>query len=174
MKNRRGATVIELLVVSSIFLVMLATLWMIYNSTLKVERSVSLKVDLDREVFAAVRNLDAALKTSRLTQPSDWYDPQLVASIELTPLSLDSSGQPLINAQGIPQFGTPFTIVFQNGVLLRPDTKRRLARLGANGDVKFIRSSLGMLEMRLKIEKTGYRGQTTSRQLAFQFCLYNQ
>lgn len=174
MRSRRGATLIELLVVSSMFLSIIAALWMIYNSTLKVERSVSLKVDLDREIFAAVRNLDAALKTSRLTQPADWYDPQLVESIELTPLSLDNSGQPLVNAQGVPQFGAPFTIEFKNGVLSRPDTKRRYARMGSNGDIKFIRSSLGMLEMRLKIEKTGYRGQTTSRQLAFQFCLYNQ
>jgi hypothetical protein len=174
MKTRRGSTLFELLVVGTMFLSMLTALWMIYDSTITVERNITLKVDVDREIFAAARNLDAALKTSRLTRPADWYDPQLVESVELTPLSLDTSGQPVINPQGIPQFGAPFTIAFQNGELVRPDTKRRLARLGSNGQVKFIRSGLGMLEMRLRIEKTGYRGQTTSRQLAFQFCLYNQ
>ena len=174
MRRVGGSTLIELIVVGSIFLAVLAALWGIYEATMVVERNVNLKVDLDREVIAAARNLDALLKTSRLEQPADWFNAKPVDSIELLPLSVGDNGLPLLTSQGMPQFGTPFKILCQNGVLQRPDTKRRLARLGDSGKVQFLRSSQGMLDMNLQIEKTGYRGKTTSRQLTFQFCLYNQ
>ena len=175
MSRKRGSTLIELVVVGSIFLAVLAALWMIYDATMAVERKVSLKVDLDREIFAAVRHLDAALRTSRLVQPADWFsNPQPVDSISLLPLSVGNDGQPLLTPLGIPRFGNAFTILFQNGELLRPDMKRRFAKLGANSHLEFLRSSQGMLQMSLKVEKTGFREQTTSRDLTFQFCLFNQ
>lgn len=175
MIRRRGSTLIELVVVGSIFLAVLAALWMIYDATMAVERKVSLKVDVDREVFAAVRHVDAALRTSRLVQPADWFNnPQPVDSISLLPLSVGSDGLPLLTALGAPQFGNPFTILFHNGELLRPDIKRRFAKLGANSQVRFLRSSQGMLQMSLKVEKTGFRDAVTSRDLTFQFCLFNQ
>lgn len=172
--ERRGATLIELVVVGSIFLAVLTALTMIYNATLAVQRSVSLKVDVDREVFAAVRHLEAALRTSRLVQPADWYAPQTVDSIELRPLSLGSDGLPLFTPQGIPLFGNAFTIRFENGELVRTDINRRFARLGTNGRAEFVRASQGVLEMHLQVEKTGFREETTRRDLTFQFCLFNQ
>jgi len=174
-KKSRGATLIELVVVGSIFLSVMTALWMIYDATMAVERKVSLKVDLDREIFAAVRHVDAALRASRLVQPADWYNnPQPVDNISLLPLSVGSDGLPLLTAAGLPRFGNAFTILFDKGELVRPDLKRRFAKLGANSQVTFLRSSQGMLQMRLKAEKTGFREQTTSRDLTFQFCLFNQ
>ena len=175
MKKPRGATLLELMVVGSIFLCVLTALWMIYDATIAVERKVSLKVDLDREIFAAVRHIDAALRTSRLVQPADWFNnPQPVDSISLMPLSVGNDGQPVINTLGVPQFGTPFSIIFHNGELGRPDIKRRFAKLGPDSQISFLRSSQGMLQMSLKVEKKGFRDQTTSRDLTFQFCLFNQ
>jgi len=175
MKRRLGSTLLELVVVGALFLSMVAALWMIHDATVKVERSVSLKVDLDREIFAAVRHLDVCLRECRLVQPNDWYsNPQPVTSLQLEPLSVNAGGQPVLTPQGIPTFGAPYTIVFQNEELVRPDTRRRFARLGRNGRVSFLRSSQGMLEMNLEVEKTGFREQTTSRKLTFKFSLFNQ
>ena len=175
MKRRRGSTLLELVVVGALFLSMTAALWMIHDATVTVERSVSLKVDLDREIFAAVRHLDVCLRECRLVRPNDWYsNPQPVTSLELQPLTVDPNGQPVLTAQGIPTFGTPYTIIFQNEELVRPDTGRRFARLGQNGRVRFVRSSQGMLEMNLEVEKSGFREQTTSRKLTFKFSLFNQ
>lgn len=174
MKKRRGATLIELLVVGSIFMAVLTALYLIHDATMTVQRSVSLKVEADREVFAAVRHVDATLRGSRLVQPSDWYNPQLADSIQLQPLSVTAGGVPVFSAFGVPQFDSPFTIQFQNGELVRLDTNRRFANLGPNGSVHFLRRTQGMLEMRLKVEKSGFREQTTSRELTFQFCLFNQ
>lgn len=173
--KRRGATLLELVVVGSLFLAMAAALWMIHDATVTVERRVSLKVDVDREVFAAVRHIDACLRECRLVKPADWYsNPQPVDSLELQPLRVDASGQPVLNSQGVPQFGAPYTIAFQNQQLIRPDTKKVMARLGRGGQARFLRVSQGMLQMNLEIEKIGFRNQTTSRQLTFKFSLFNQ
>lgn len=175
MRRKRGSTLLELVVVGSLFLAMLAALWMIHDATVTVERSLSLKVDLDREIFAAVRHLDACLRECRLVRPADWYgNPQPVSSLELQPLRVAADGQPVLNAQGVPQFGTAYTIVFEHEELVRSDTKRRLARLGRHGQASFLRTSQGMLEMKLQLEKTGFREKTTSRQLTFKFSLFNQ
>lgn len=173
-RRRRGATFIELLVVGSIFMAVLTALYLIHDATMNVQRSVSLKLDVDREVFAAVRHVDATLRGCRLVQPSDWFNPQLVDSIQVQPLSVAANGLPEFSAFGVPQFDSPFTIQFENGELTRLDTNRRFANLGPNGKVEFVRRSQGTLEMRLKVEKTGYREQTTARELTFQFCLFNQ
>jgi hypothetical protein len=174
MSKRRGATLIELLVVGSIFMAVLTALYFIHDATMAVERSVSLKVDVDREVFAAVRHVDATLRGARLVLPADWYNPQLVHHVEVEPLSVSPNGLPVFSALGIAQFDAPFTIRFQDGELVRLDTSRRFANLGTNGKVEFLRRSQGVLEMRLKVQKTGYRERTTARELTFQFCLFNQ
>ncbi|MBX3168829.1 MAG: hypothetical protein KF760_15545 [Candidatus Eremiobacteraeota bacterium] len=175
MRRSRGTTLLELVVVGSLFLAVAAALWMIRDATVTVEHNLSSKVDLDREIFAAVRHLDACLRECRLVQPSDWYShPQPVTSLELQPLRVDSDGQPVLTAQGTPAFGTAYTIVFQNEELVRPGIRRRLARLGHNGRVSFLRTSQSLLEMNLQVEKTVFREQTTSRQLTFKFSLFNQ
>lgn len=174
MNKRRGATLIEMVVVGSIFFAVFAALYQILDATMAVQRSVSLKVDVDREVFAAVRHIDATLRATRLVRPADWYNPQPADSIEVEPLALGADGSPLFSAVGVPLFEGPFTIRFQNGELMRLDTSRRYARLGNNGGGQFVRRTQGMLEMRLNVEKSGDRGQSTAREVTFQFCLFNQ
>lgn len=177
MRRARGTTMIELIVVGSMFLGLLTTLWMIYDSTWRVERNLSLKVDVDREVFAAVRHVDALVKTCRLVKPGEWSETAPpVDTIELKPLLVGADGQPMLNAKGFPDWGTAFTVSFAGGELVRVvDTeRRRLARLGEDGRAQFRRPSQGMLEMDVKIEKVGFRDQKTSKELTFQFRLFNQ
>jgi len=168
---------VELIVVGSMFLGMLTVLWLIYDSTWRVERNLGLKVDVDREVYAAVRHVDALVKTCRLEKPKEWSTTAPpVDTIELKPLLVGDDGQPQLNAKGFPEWGTPFTVTFENGELVRiVDTdRRRLARLGATGLAQFRRPSQGMLEMEVRIEKVGFRDEKTSKALTFQFRLFNQ
>lgn len=170
---------IELIVVGSMFLGMLTALWAIYSSTMRVEHNLSLKVDLDREVYAAARHMDALLKTSRLIQPAAWKDPEPVDTIELQPLLLGADGQPVLNAKGFPNWGPTFTVSFLEGEkgmeLVRvSDKTRRLAQLGQAGSGTFTRTSQGMLEMQIKLEKIGFREEKQARELKFQFRLFNQ
>ncbi len=175
MTRPRGATMIELIVVGSMFLGMLTALWAIYSTTMRVEHNLSLKVDLDREVYAAARHVDTLLKTSRLIQPAAWKDPEPVDTIELQPLLVGADGQPVLNAKGFPNWGPTFTVSFLEGDLVRvSDKTRRLARLGAGGSGTFTRTSHGMLEMQIHLEKIGFRDEKQTRDLKFQFRLFNQ
>lgn len=171
----RGATLAEVLVVSTVFSVLLLAIWMIYHSSVKAERLISLKADIDREIMAATRHLDASLKSSRLMAPNDWIEPEYVTSLELTPLMLGPDGEPSVTAEGLPEWGEPFTISFENGELVRITSERRvLARFGDEGTARFIRRSRGMLEMEVQLTKEGTHGARSSRQTTFQFRLFNQ
>ena len=92
----RGATLIEVLVVTTVFSMLLVAIWGIYHSAVRAERLISLKTDIDRVIMTATRHLDSALKSSQLTQPNDWTDPQYVTELELTPLKLGPDGEPQI------------------------------------------------------------------------------
>lgn len=171
----RGATLIEVLVVGSLFLALVAAIWMIYHSTVRAQRLITLHSDVDRAVMAGVRHVDASLRSAELVEPHDWTAPEPVESIELRPLKLDEDGDPVVSAEGVPEWGEPFTIVFENGELVRvTDERRVLARLGEDGSVRFIRSSWRMLEMEVKLTREDDRGQKASREMTFQFRLFNQ
>ena len=171
----RGATLIEVLVVTTVFSMLLVAIWGIYHSAVRAERLISLKTDIDRVIMAATRHLDSALKSSQLTQPNDWTDPQYVTELELTPLKLGPDGEPLVTAVGLPEWGDPFTISFENQELVRQTSERRvLANFGDEGSVRFIRRSKGMLEMEVQLTKEGMHGVTSTRRTTFQFRLFNQ
>lgn len=173
--RRRGATLIEVMVVGTVFFGLLLTIWLIYESTVKVERSISLKSDVDRTLMTAVRHVDSALKSSRLLQPSDFTSPAPVTSIELRPLLLDAAGEPLVTAEGLPEWGDPFTIVFENHELVRVGTQRRsFGNFGTLGSVTFTRTSKTMLEMAVIVEKEGFRDEKSTRAMTFPFRLFNQ
>jgi hypothetical protein len=176
----RGATLMEIMVVSTIFFIIMAAILMIYLTSVRLERQVSLKSDVDRTLMAAVRHIDAYLKSSRLVvpvRPDEWTDPVPVTTLELRPLKLEPDGTPVVTAEGLPEWDPPFTITFEAGVgdLVHIDTDRRiLARLGDEGDVTFLRPSKGMLEMNLKMVKTGAQEYQVARDTTFQFRLFNQ
>lgn len=177
MRRARGATLLELIVVGGMFLGLLTTLWLIYDSAWRVERDLGLKVDVDREVFAAVRHVDALVKTCKLVKPAEWSTTAApLDTIELRPLLLDENREPVLNAKGFPDWGTPFTVSFENQELVQvtDQQRRRLARLGATGLAQFRRPSQGMLEMDVKVEKVGFRDEKSEKELTFQFRLFNQ
>ena len=172
----KGATLPEVLVVSTVFFVMLAAIMAIYFSTSKAQRLISVKSDIDRELMAAVRHVDASVKSSQLLTPDDYDDdPQFVETIQLKPLKLDDDGRPSTTAEGLPEWGEPYTISFDQGQLVRVNPQRRvLAKLGGQGFVRFIRPSKEMLEMAIKVEKEGAQDYKSSRETTFQFRLFNQ
>lgn len=172
-----GATLMEVIVVGSIFFVMLAAIVGIYMSTVRAERVISVKSDIDRVLMAAVRHVDAELKTARLTLPDDYdqEEPQYTETIELIPLKTESDGTPVVTADGLPEWGEPFTITFDQGQLFRLNPEKRVyAQLGDQGHVRFLRPSKQMLEMEVKVEKEGTQEYKSSRQSTFQFRLFNQ
>lgn len=170
----------EVMVVSTIFFAVMAALLMIYLTSVRLERQVSLKSDVDRTLMAAVRHLDGYLKSARLVspiRPDEWTDPVPVTTLELRPFKLQPDGTPAVTADGLPEWDPPFTITFEDatGELVHIDTDRRvLARLGDEGDVSFLRPSKGMLEMHLKMVKKGVQGYEVARETTFQFRLFNQ
>lgn len=171
----RGATLLEVLVVSTVFMVLLLAIWLIYDATVRAERFITLNTDIDRTLMTAVRHVDADLKSSRLVEPSDWASPVPVESLQLQPLNLDASGEPVVTAEGLPDLGDPFTIAFERPELVRNATHRRsLGDFGENGSVKFLRKSKTMLEMAVVIEKEDQKGEKSSRTLTFPFRLFNQ
>jgi hypothetical protein len=172
----RGATLAEVMVVATVFFVMLAAVMMIYFSTARAQRLISVKSDIDRELMAAVRHVDAAMKSARLVLPDDFDDnPQYVETIELIPLKMEADGTPMVTAEGLPEWGDSYTISFEQGELVRENPTRRVyAKLGDNGFVRFIRPTKQMLEMDVKVEKLGTQGYKSSRETTFQFRLFNQ
>lgn len=173
--SRRGATLIEVLVVCSMFLVLMLAIWLFYDSTVRVERSITLHSDLDRTLMAAVRHVDSSLRSSKLLAPNDWNAPAPVQTIQLRSLKLDANGEALITPMGLPIWDEPFTIAFENQELVRIGQSRRsLGDFGENGKVEFLRKSRRMLEMTVVIEKVNRRGEKTTRQLTFPFRLFNQ
>ncbi len=175
MRRQRGVTLIEVMVVGACFLGLLLAIWLIYESTLRAERLITLKSDLDRTLMTSVRQVDAALKSSRLLQPADTTAPVPVESIELEPLLLDANDEPVVTAEGLPELGEPFTLAFEGHELVRNGEHRRvLGNFGESGSVKFLRRSKTMLEMAVVIEKVDQRGQKTTREMTFPFRLFNQ
>ncbi len=171
----RGATLIEVMVVGSIFFALLLAIWLIYESTVRVERLITLKSDIDRTLMTAVRHVDATLRSSRLVEPADWTDPRPVESIKLEPLSLDENGEPRVTAQGLPEWGEPFSLSFENRELVRiAEQRRSLGNLGEGGSARFIRRSKTRLEMAVVVEKVSPRGEKGSREMTFPFRLFNQ
>ncbi len=178
MRRNLGTTLIEILVVFGIFFILSAAILMIYTSMIRIEKQVSLKTDLDRAIIAAVRHIDASLKSSRLiepTRPDAWTEPLEVNRLRLEPLKLQPNGQPAVTAEGFPEWGTPFAIFFEKGELLRENPQRRvLAHLGPQGGVGFLRPNKNLLKMRIHAKNLGERGYETSRDTTFQFRLFNQ
>ncbi len=174
--HRKGATLIEVMVVGSIFFVMLAAIVAIYLSTIRAERVIGVKSEVDRTVMAAVRHVDAAVKSAQLLQPDDYADdPQYTETIELRSLKTQADGTPMVTAEGLPEWEDPFTITFENEQLVRLNPEKRVfATLGANGYIRFIRPTKEMLEMEVKVEKEGVQEYKSSRQAIFQFRLFNQ
>lgn len=172
----KGATLIEVMVVGSIFFVMLAAIIAIYLSTIRAEKVIGVKSEVDRTVMAAVRHVDAAVKSAQLLQPDDYADdPQYTQSIELRSLKKQPDGMPMVTAEGLPEWEEPFTIAFENEQLVRLNPEMRVfATLGPNGYVRFRRPTKEMLEMEVKVEKEGEREYKSSRQATFQFRLFNQ
>jgi hypothetical protein len=176
----RGASLIEVMVVSAIFFMIVAAIMMIYQASVRVERQVGLKSDIDRTLLAAVRHVDASLRSSRLlkpTRPDEWTEPEPTTSLELKPLRVGDDGFPMVRADGRPEWGTPFLINFAQGDLYRQSSNgdlRILASLGEQGELSFLRPSKGRLRMDVKIGKEGPQGYKTSREISFQFRLFNQ
>ena len=172
----RGATLIEVMVVGSIFFVMLTAIVAIYMSTVRAERVISVKSEVDRTVVAAVRHVDAAVKSAQLIKPDDYADdPQFTDSIELRALKSLPDGTPSVTAEGLPEWEAPYTIAFESGQLVRINPERRVfATLGGEGFVRFRRPTKEMLEMEVRVEKEGEREYKTARQAIFQFRLFNQ
>ncbi len=174
--SKVGATLLEVVVVGSVFFVVMTALIAIFQATVKVQRHIELRSDLDRTFLVAARHLDASLRSSRLVAPT-WSEPERSSRLELEPLVLGPEGEPVVTAEGWPELGPPFTIEFQaeSGELVRIDTARRvLARLGDEGEVTFLRPNKGLLEMRLHLEMVGAQGTRTSRTTDLQFRLFNQ
>ena len=170
----------EVMVVGTVFLLLLTAVLLIYTTTVRVERQVGVKSDIDRVLMAAVRHIDASLKTSRLVsplRPDAWTTPAPVQALELRPLKMGNDGTPAVTAEGFPEWGDPFTISFEpQGDLVRVvgGDRRVLAPLGSDGTVTFLRPNKGMLEMDVKIVKKGVQGYQSSRETSFQFRLFNQ
>ena len=170
----------EVMVVGTMFFVLMTAIMLVYNSTVRVERQIALKSDIDRTLMAAVRHIDSSLKSSRLVKPlrpDAWTTPEAVESIELEPLKLAADGNPAVTADGFPEWGTPFTISFDKskGELVRFTPEPRvLANLGKEGSLSFLRPTKGMLRMDVKIAKEGIQGYKSSRETSFQFRLFNQ
>lgn len=176
-----GATLIEVMVVSTIFFVVLAAIVSVYLTTVRVDRQVDLKSDIDRTLLAAVRHVDSSLKSSRLVspvRPDAWTPAVAVTELELQPLKLNADGSPAVTAEGFPEWEPAFTISYKtaSGELVRTisGNDRVLAKLGPEGSLTFIRPIKGMLEMHVKIKKKGVQGYETSRESTFQFRLFNQ
>lgn len=195
----RGATLIEVLVVSTIFSALLTVILMIYFSTMRAQRLFDVKSDIDRTVLAAVRHLDASLKSSRLISPDDWDAPKETTFIELKALKRDATGEAVITPGGFPQWEDPYLIAFDQGELVRlkaagftedadPATfffspgppgssapeRRVFAKLGKQGEVTFLRPSLQMLTMNITVEREGERDYKSSRHSSYEFRLFNQ
>jgi hypothetical protein len=175
-----GATLMEVMVVSTIFFLIMGAIVMIYLTSVRLERQVTLRSDVDRTLMAAVRHIDGYLKTARLVvpvRPDQWTQPVPVTTLELRPFRLQSDGTPVVTADGVPEWDPPFTITFEaaTGDLVKVDSDRRvLARLGNEGRVSFLRPSKGMLEMNLKMIKHGAQEHQVTRDTTFQFRLFNQ
>ncbi|MFA5506349.1 MAG: type II secretion system protein [Vulcanimicrobiota bacterium] len=177
MRSRcKGATLIEVLVVASVFSVMLAAIVGIYLSTVRAERIIAVSSDIDRTLLAAVRHVDSSLRSSQLIKPDDYReDPQYTTLLELRALKLQPDGTPVVTAEGLPEWDVPFTISFDQGDLVRMNPNTRvLATLGPKGDVRFIRPSREMLEMEISMEKEGVQEHKSSRKATFEFRLFNQ
>lgn len=183
MRRRRplqGATLMEVMVVSTVFFMTVAAITMIYQASVRVERQVGLKSDIDRTLLAAVRHVDAALRSSRLvkpTRPDEWTTPQPTTVLELKPLKVADDGVPVVTADGRPVWGEPLLINFTQGDLIRQTSDgqlRVLAALGDQGELSFLRPSKGRLRMDVKISKEGVQGYKTFRETSFQFRLFNQ
>jgi hypothetical protein len=148
-----GATLMEVMVVSTIFFLIMGAIVMIYLTSVRLERLV-----------VPVR-------------PDQWTQPVPVTTLELRPFRLQSDGTPVVTADGVPEWDPPFTITFEaaTGDLVKVDSDRRvLARLGNEGRVSFLRPSKGMLEMNLKMIKHGAQEHQVTRDTTFQFRLFNQ
>ena len=173
---QKGATLIEVVVVSSIFAVMMTAIVAIYMSTVRAERVISVKSDIDRTMMAAARHVEASLESAKLLKPDDHDDnPQYTETIEIQPLKTEADGTPIISAEGLPEWDPPFTIVFDQGELVRVNPERRVfAKFGGEGYVRFLRPSVGMLEMDVMVEKEGVQEYKSSRKSTFQFRLFNQ
>lgn len=174
----RGATIAEVLVVISIFFAVTGAIMMIYFSMLRIEKQVSLKVDLDRAIMTTVRHLDAMLKSARLLEPlrpDAWTTPVEVSALRLQPLKVLNDGAPAVTAEGFPEWGEPFTITYDSGELVRQSSSRRvLAKLNAEDELTFLRPNKNLLKMRIFAKDLGERGYEVTRDTTFQFRLYNQ
>lgn len=174
--GKAGATLLEVMVVGTVFFVLMAALLAIFQTSIKVQRHIELRSDLDRVFLVAARHLDASLRSSRLLAPT-WSEPEWVSRVELEPLVLGPDGAPVVTAEGWPELGPPIVIEFQTetGDLVRTDdTRRVLARLGEEGEVSFYRPNKGLLQMRLHLEMVGAQQTRTSRTTDLQFRLFNQ
>lgn len=173
--NLRGATLIEVIIVGGIFSAILSAVILIYFSTLRVERLVSVHSEIDRTMMIAVRHLDSSLKISRLEEPEQQDDPVHVDTLVLLPLKFADNGLPSVSAFGFPEWEDPVRIAYEPPELVYQDDERRvLARLGDGGHARFIRRIPGMLELDLKVEKADTDGRISSREGVFEFRLFNQ
>lgn len=192
-KPLRGATLVEVLVVGSVFLLLLAAVLMIYTITARMESQVSLKSDLDRSIMAAARHIDALVKSSKLLSPerpdpmANITVPVSQASLTLQPLKLEQGGAPVITSDGFPEWGDSYDVIYDqdSGDLIYKQQpagsqaygsspKRVLASLGKGSALSFVRPSKGRLEMNLEVKKTGAQDYEIERKITFRFRLFNQ
>lgn len=179
---RLGATLIEVSVVATVFFVILAAVWSVYMTSVRLQKQVVLKSDIDRILLAGVRHVDAALAQSRVMKPirvDQWNEPEPSKELELKPFRVNPDGSAVITAEGYPEWGTPYLITFDEptGELYRHGgtvTRRALARLGAESDVTFLRPGKAQLRMSVEIQVEGEQGYRTQRQVSYQFRLFNQ
>lgn len=191
-KSLRGATLVEVLVVGSVFLLLLAAVLMIYTITARMESQVSLKSDLDRSIMAAARHVDALVKSSKLVSPErpdpmTNAEPVPQASLTLQPLKLDEGGAPVITSDGFPEWGDSYDVIYDQDsgdLIYKQQTagsqaygsspKRVLTSLGKGSALSFVRPSKGRLEMNLEVKKTGAQDYEVERKITFKFRLFNQ
>ncbi|MFA5504929.1 MAG: type II secretion system protein [Vulcanimicrobiota bacterium] len=172
MKQRRGITLLELIVVIAIFVTTMTAVIGIFLLARNAQEKGSTQSEAYRSVFVVLEKVETSLRGGQLLIPVDWRPSHVPVGTTDTIHYLYpalSGGRVVVDTTGTPQWAGRAKIEFQAApegrVLLVDETKATtslLGSLGPGGNLTFLRTERDLLEVTANSVRTDPQSDTTS------------